>query len=106
MFFNKKSFGSVLFLAVVQTSTVIFVDARPLTKGSKKSKKQKREKCPSSGKQKRKDTSILDTSILAKYNEFPNFSLTAGGIYTALDPPIDQTLVQTSFKTFFDASCP
>jgi hypothetical protein len=41
MYFNKKSFGSVLFLAVLQTSSVVFVDAKPgkkIRKGSKKKK--------------------------------------------------------------------
>jgi len=101
MLFNKKSFGSVLFLAVLQTSNVIFVDASPFTKGNKKQKSNqpKTEKCPSSGKKTSKGERIL-----AKYNEFPTFSFTSGGIYTALDPPITQLLITT--KTFFDASCP
>ena len=102
MYFNKILFGSVLFLAVLQTSNVFVVHARPgKNKGAKKTtnttKTTKVRKCTKGLKQK-------DLELFDKYDAFPNINLVSGGAYGLLDPPIAQRLSGESAR--YETNCP
>jgi len=98
MYFNKNSFGSVLFLAVLQTSNVCVVHARPgKNKGAKKTTKAtKVRKCMKGLKQK-------DLELFDKYDALPNTNLVSGGVYSLLDPPIAQRI--SLERILYDRPC-
>jgi hypothetical protein len=125
MLLNKKSFGSVLFIAVLQTITVVFVDARSGNKKGYKTKKNKKgpppAECPSpdnagvstgrtecfkkaKGLKKQASFLVNQLSLLDKYEKFPETNLAAGGLYETLDPPVQQRLCRK--KRFIDGLCP